>query len=210
MSDSINHTQTNVVRYFFIDGSLEFSLALVSAVLAGYFLIEARLSGFVRVLIDVSLVLILFLGSVLMRRIIRFIKEHVTYKRTGYLEYRRKKANSIKQVIIRGILFGGLAALLTSFFIIVNPDGFDVIPLINGLGFFTVLSLFGWRARIYHFFLLAGLCLLAGIGSATVFMSAGLSGFYLMISILMLLSGGTTLWIYILRNPVQETTQDEK
>jgi hypothetical protein len=210
--DPATRSQLRAIQYWYIDGTFEFSFGLLCLILALYFFVEISTQGtWVSALIDASLVLFILGGAWLINRLLRQLKERITYPRTGYVSYQRKSGLKRGWRLLLGMLIGGAVSALT--IILLNNDAlqFAVIPLVSGCVLAFVLVIMGWRSALPRFYLLAGVS--AGIGIILAFNGPGnylgVAVYYLAVSLVLFASGAHTLFNYLRQNPAPREEQDE-
>ena len=206
MKDNTSDVEQRVKRYWYVDGFGELvgggGMCLILALYfaAGeYFGDQSFIGG----LLSSTLALVLIGGFFLVRRIINTAKEHVTYPRTGYVEYPDAK-RKIPSAIFAAIGGALLAAIFVS--IVRRFDTVDAMVAISGIVMSLILS--GkqiWSTRVSRFYLLSAAALIYGLVLAISGLPRGynLGLFYGLMSISFALSGGLTLKRYLDENPLQ-------
>ena len=181
-------------RYWYEDGFAEIGLGVLFGALGLVLALEASASaGAVRVAAVAALTLLVFLGTLAVRRAIKTSKERLTYPRTGYVAYRRNSSNrrAILAVLVivggTGIAVGGSAAI---------PGR---VLALQSLTLAAALLVPAYRLGLKRFYLLAAV---AGVaGCAAVLLGAGeVSGGALVFGatgVATLLSGAWTLRSYL-------------
>jgi hypothetical protein len=204
MTEEIKQPQLRAVQYFFVDGSFEFGFGLLCLILAAFFYAETHVQGWLSALVDGSLVLVLVGGAWLINRLIKYLKERITWPRTGYITYSRKKGLSRAWNMAIGMAAGGLVGG-ASLVLMKTPNlHLATMPLISGFLFGLVMVILGWRARLGRFYLLAVLSLAAGIITAFSGLenTAALSVYYLAFGLALIITGVWVLRAYLRHNPV--------
>ena len=206
MKDNTSDVEQRVKRYWYVDGFGELvgggGMCLILALYfaAGeYFGDQSFIGG----LLSSTMALVLIGGFFLVRRIINTAKEHVTYPRTGYVEYPDAK-RKIPSAIFAAIGGALLAAIFVS--IVRRFDTVDAMVAISGIVMSLILS--GkqiWSTRVSRFYLLSAAALIYGLVLAISGLPRGynLGLFYGLMSISFALSGGLTLKRYLDENPLQ-------
>jgi len=207
MTPDIKSIEKRTIQYWFEDGIAELGVGGLCAWLALYFLGQALApaKSTFKFIVDMGFLPWFFLGFWLFRRIMRSLKQDLTYRRTGFVSYGRAD----KKTRTRKALFAGTIAGMVSFgFAILwahKPIGFDPLPILSGLIFTLVLILLAFRTGAWRLVLTAA----AIAASGTVLSLWGwgekinLVAFYALTSIALFVSGGVTLALYLRRNPVQ-------
>lgn len=195
------------LQYWSIDGLAEIVVGTLFTSLGVYFYALASLpadSSIARIL-EAGFAVLFIGGALLGKRLIQVLKTHLTYPRTGYVSYPAAGSKS-------SWISAGLAILMATFLaalIASAPASIAWLPAISGLivggGFLTYAA----RVGLIRFYLLAILsaCLgfalsLAGLGDML-----GLSVYYLLIGIVLVLSGGLALHRYIRNTSPPELLQ---
>ncbi len=63
MPDDLKNSQLRTLQYFYVDGSFEFGLGLLSLILAAFFYAQTHVHGWLSAVVDSSLVLVLIGGG---------------------------------------------------------------------------------------------------------------------------------------------------
>ena len=211
MKQELNKSLLRAVQYHYIDGTFEFTFSGLCLVLAAFFYVQAKLpESLISTILMWLFVLIIPSGSILINRLVNRFKEKVTYPRTGYLSYQKPKGvnKAVKTGFAMGVtaIIGGLmAAIITR-----SPQALDWMPGLTSFVFAFVFAWIGFRSSLPRFLLLGFLLLLSGVLlSVTGFGNIlGLSLFYAIAGLLLLVSGALTLRVYLLRNPRDVEVQD--
>ncbi len=203
MTDDLKKPQLRAIQYFYADGSFEFGFGLLCLLLGVYFFVETHVQGWLSAVVDGSLILVMIGGAWLINRLIKLLKERLTWPRTGYVAYARQ--GGLKRVwrLALGMVIGGLVAAVVTV-LVMNPNiCIAVMPLLAGLLFGLVLVILGWRAQLPRFYLLAGLSSVIGI--ALTFSRLGnivaLTTYYLTFSLALFTTGACVLRTYLRQNP---------
>jgi len=205
-NDPTSRSQLRAIQYWYIDGTFEFGFGLLCLILALYFFVEIHTQGtWISGLIDASLVLFILGGAWLINRLLRQLKERITYPRAGYVSYPRKNMKRGWRLLL-GMVIGGAISAITILLVTNESIQFAVMPLISGCVLAFVLVIMGWRSALPRFYLLAGVS--AGIGITLAFAGLGnyigVAVYYLAISMVLFASGAYTLRTYLRQNPIPE------
>jgi len=207
MTTDIKSIEKRTAQSWFEDGIWELGAGGLSAWIALYFLFLALApakSAF-RFVFDVGFLPWFLLAGWVLPKIVRWLKQNLTYRRTGFVSYCRpeKKART-RKALISGIMAGlvsfGFAFLLTH-----RPVNFDPVPIVSGLVFTLVLILMSFRTGAWRLILVAA----AAAASGTMISIGGwashfnLAAFYGLVAVALFVSGGVTLALYLRRNPIQ-------
>lgn len=212
MTTDIKSIERRTFQSWFEDGIQELGGGGFCAWLALYFLGQALapVKSTIKIIVDVGFVPWFFLGSWLTSRIVKSLKQNLTYRRTGFVSYRRPE----KKVRTRTTALAGTIAGIMSFGIVFlwshQPLGFDPLPIVSGLVFTLVLILIAVRTSAWRLVLAAAV--IAAGGTALSLWGWGEKGnlvaFYALTSAVMFVSGGFALAVYLRRNPVQGEDQE--
>jgi hypothetical protein len=207
MATDIKSIERRTAQSWFEDGIWELGFGAFSAWLALYFLGQALApaKSTVKFIVDIGFLPWFLLGGWLFRRIVRSLKQNLTYRRTGFVSYCRPE----KKIRTRKAALAGISAAIVSFgFVYIwshRPVGFDPMPIISGLAFTLVLILMAVRTGAWRLVLVA-----AAIAAGGTTMSLwgwgekiNLIAFYALTSVALFVSGGVALAIYLRLNPVR-------
>jgi MFS family permease len=209
MAQEIRKTEIRAVQYFFVDGSFEFGFGLLCLILAAFLFLETRVHGWLSALVDASLVLVLIGGAWLINRLIRLLKERLTWRRTGYVTYPPKAGRKRGWRLLSGSVIGGLVGGVTVV-LVTNPTiRIAVMPLISGLLLGVVMVVMGWRTELGRFYLLAGASIVIGVILAFGGLEniTAVCAYYLFFGIVLFITGILILRDYLRRNPAAEDQQ---
>jgi hypothetical protein len=211
MSDELKKSQQRAIQYFYSDGTFEFALGLLSLLLAVYFYLEAHVQGWLSTIVEASLVLVMISGAVLINRLIKRLKERLTWPRTGYVSYQRKKGVQRGWGFAIGLVIGGVVAMVTTVLVMTQDLKIAVMPLLSGLLFGILLAILGWRASIPRFYLLALLSAVLGVALAYSRLenTVGLIAYYASITVVLLFTGTCVLRTFLRQNPIPKDSPDE-
>jgi hypothetical protein len=201
MKDQIDLVMQRAQRYWHIDGLAEISFGGVSLVLGIYFYLSATLAKgtLLSTIIDSSLILFMLAGAFLVNKVIRYIKQHVTYRRTGYVSYRRKSGVHRWVAIGLAFLTAFLMAAIVAGLMSAAPASLAWMPAITGLLLAIPFLILGFRSGSWRFYLLCLVSLLVGPGLSIAGYgdTLGLAYYYLLISLALFISGGLTFFKYL-------------
>ncbi len=200
--NTVDEVRKRTERYWYEDGIWEISFGLAIAVLAGvnFLVVSLAKTNFpagILVLLQVASIGIVFL---LVGRLVRFLKERITYPRTGYVCYHKPAPLSrARRILVMVLLATGLSALigLLSAFGVVATS----VALITGIILGTALVYLGVHFDLMRMFVLAALTLALGgaVALLPVGESFGTAFFFGGFSLLFLFSGAGALWSYLRR-----------
>ncbi|MCC7117325.1 MAG: hypothetical protein IT310_02275 [Anaerolineales bacterium] len=214
MEPDFREIQQRVRRYWFKDGLGEMVVGglfiLLAAYVAGHQWLPVDSKA--PLYLDGGLVLILLLGIFLTTKLINIFKQHITYPRTGYVEYYPTKKEKFLAKIFIFASFAGFVILIMGVGEWVGT--FRWLP--GFLGALIALALMAIRPRVVElnrFYRLAGVALLAGIGASLLnwLPQYSVSLFFALFGCAMLVTGALTLRKYLRENPLPTTeTADER
>jgi hypothetical protein len=205
MKDNLSGIEQRVKRYWYVDGFGELvgggGMCLVLAI---YFTAQQYFGdeSLIGVLLQVSLFFVLVGGMFLVRRLINTAKLHVTYPRTGYVEYLQPQ-NKRWMGALSGIV--GVILAITSVFIVRQFSRIDAMVLVTGVALGMILFVKQvWSAKVKRFYFLSVLAVLYGMILSVSGLPRGynLGLMYGLMSLTFAISGGLTLRKYLNENPL--------
>ncbi len=193
-------------RYWYEDGFVEMGLGLLFGALGLVFGLEASAStGPVRVAAVAILTLLLFLGTLVVRRAIKASKERLTYPRTGYVAYRRNSSSN-RTILAVLVIVGGTAISLGA-----SGATPGRVLALQSLTLAAVLLIPAYRFGLRRFYFLAAVALIAG-GAAEALGAGDVGGSALLYGatgIATLLSGAWTLRSYLGQSARADERKDD-
>lgn len=206
MNNNFSDVEQRVKRYWYVDGFGELvgggGMCLILAIYFAaqeYFGDGSLLSN----LLQMSLILVLLGGMFVVRRLINTAKLHVTYPRTGFVEY--SQPQNKRRVGILSALVGILVAM-TAIFIVRQFSRIDAMVAVSGMAMGIILSLKQlWTVKVKRFYILSAAAVLYGVALSVSGLPNGynLGLFYGLMSLSFAISGGLTLRKYLDENPLQ-------
>ena len=200
--NEIRDLERRTRRYFYDDGFVEIAVGLLFVLLGGYFLAGVALPADspVKTWLDASLVLVIAAGMFLVGRLVRFLKQRITYPRTGYVEYKKKDTRPGRS--LGAALSGGVIAAALAAFFTVSPSGMAWLPAINGVLLAVACHLFARRSEVGRFHILAAASAIIGLGVALAGFGdiQGVSLYYAGFGAAVLLSGLAAFGLYLRRS----------
>jgi hypothetical protein len=210
MSNDFSKIQQSTFRYWYIDGLYEISFGGISLLLSGYFYIQSRLieKSLLYQVLNLGLVILIVGGGFLANKLVIYIKERLTYPRTGYITYHPKPGKS-RWV---GMVVGAVMAALIAWMFTRRPGSLVWMPAATGVLIGGVWLMLGLRVDLLRFYILAAASIVIGLGlslteSGDLF---GLSAYYGLTGLVLIFAGGCTLYQY-LRNttPVEDISHEQ-
>lgn len=197
MKDPVDRAMQRAQQYWYRDGLFELGAAVIFAVLGIYFYLTATLpegSG-LKSLLESSFVLLIVGGSFLGGWMLRMLKQRITYPRTGYVSYRKRTGKYQWILVIFTMIVSGITAAM----LINAPGSLDMMPAATGVILGIILIFFSFRGGAVRFFILGLLSILVGLGLSMAGFGnqLGLSYYYFIVCIVLLLSGATALLNYL-------------
>ncbi len=210
--DNVNEIAKRIQRYWYEDGIWEIGFGAINLLLGLFYLLVSAADwvGPLAIVILLLQVGVIFGAFLLANRLVKFLKERITYPRTGYVAYRKPASSSrLKRGIASALIAavaGGLVGALASI-----PSAANRMPLIMAVIYAGVLIYFGYRFKLTRMYAIAVLTILWGywisrfartdtLGSAVFFGGTGT---------LILLSGIATLLLYLRRtHPAEKDLMD--
>ncbi len=201
MSKQINDFIRQTYQYFYIDGLPELasgSMYLVTGILLAV-MTRVESGTLAAGLVGLALIPIILGGIYLQNRLLRHLKERITYLRSGYVSYRRERKDSRRWIVI-------VVALLLPFVLTLLPEQWQDLPLVIGGILGSVHIYMGYRLSIKRFYIEGAFAVFLGIvaaiflnnevlGAAIIFLGAG---------IVLMAAGGLTLRHYLQTHPLAD------
>jgi len=143
------------------------------------------------------------------RKIISWLKEHITYPRTGYVAYAQQGSWSGRARAILGGILGAAISIVLVATVINRQDIVRLIPLIMGTGVALLLLRIGSSVALTRFYIVALWSLLVGSGLAwsTADMGLSVAVYYAALGAAVAAAGVIT-FIRYLRSPAPEVGDD--
>ena len=210
--DPVTDIQKRTQRYWYEDGIWEIGFGLVNALLGVFYLLTSRLNwdgplSIVLMFLQMGVLIGLFLS---INKVVKFLKERITYPRTGYVAYRKPAPSArLKKIILAALLSAGMAALVGALAVIQQTA--NRMPLVISILLAGTLIYIGYRFSLMRLYIIAALTILWGyVLSLTQFSDFASTGaFFAGYGSLILLSGLVTLFIYLRRTyPASEDMFD--
>jgi hypothetical protein len=154
MEKDLERLKQNSSCYWFGDGLSDIVIGSLFFVTGGLTLLQGLLKpgsalyGFYGVLVFI----VIIVGTPLSRRLIRTLKEHFTYPRTGYVAY--KPPTSLQRII--SLAWGILIAVIVLLLVIASSLlQITWLPFILGVILAGILFLTGYRNAVFRYQLMA-------------------------------------------------------
>jgi hypothetical protein len=199
MTDALLEAKGKVHRYWNVDGLHEIAIACIFLLTAGWvWASDISPAGSVwRAVLSVSFPIMLCGGIMGEKRVVAAIRQRLTFRRTGFVEFRKP---SPRQRAVSAVFGVAVAIALT---VIVAQRGTAALEEILAPGMAALVGLFmGWLGFFHgprRFVAVAAASVAAGlaIAYARLDMSAGMAAYYAAMGAVLLGSGVFTLWQYL-------------
>lgn len=163
MNQQINDMIRRTQRYWYVDGLTEIGSGLIILLLGLFDLALAALPPQTptAVLVAVGQPLLIIGGTLLISKIVRMLKERITFPRTGYVEYPEKRRGKRRAALalVAGLIAAGIFVLID---VLLNISA-NLIPVIVAVLLAISFALIGYRFGLTRFYLVAVFCLAAGL-----------------------------------------------
>ncbi len=207
MNTNVDDLMRRTKSYWYEDGLVEilsglFFLAVALLLLAEWVAPERSL---MKALAAPAFMVITIVWILVGRRVTSWLKERITYPRTGYVAYKQqKKSNATARAISAGVIGAGVAMAVVGGYLY-SQDIARLIPLIMGAGVALLLFRIGSELGLVRYYVLAVWSLLSGAALAwlTNDMSLSIALFYVMLGLAIVLGGTMTMFRYLRAAPLE-------
>ena len=161
MTNNIDKVVRRTYRYFYDDGLVEMALGLLFISVGIWLVIWSGLtsSSLSGLFLAIGLPLLIFGSALIFKRVIKKLKERITYPRTGYVAYRQSQPDRGRWLFIgTAVLFTLLAVLL--------PGTFNQMSVMVGALLGVILIYMGYRVEVRRFYLVGIIAIILGFGLA--------------------------------------------
>jgi MFS family permease len=207
MSEQIDGIMRRTRGYWYSDGFIEIAIGGLFALIGGLLFLQSRvLSGSApMVVFAVGVPLLIMGGSLLSKQLVRALKERVTYPRTGYIAYEKKRDTGKRRWFVPAfallLALAYIAADVLTSDAQVDLSSFGV-PLMVGLIGGAAFAYAGYNVGVARFYVLGALAAVLGVavsiaglgdvlGTAVVFIGLGVA---------QVITGVLALAVYLRRN----------
>jgi xanthosine utilization system XapX-like protein len=211
METDIRDAERRAKRYFYDDGLTEIAFGIMLFLLGAYFYGESifRDRAPVRGILDVAFMLLILSGAFLIKRVISFLKFRITYRRTGYVSYKKKEMSPRRKIFasVAGALVGVAWSLLA-----VKAPSFKIwMAALNGLLWGIAVYLLARRTEIGRFYGLAAASVVIGLVVAFAGFGdfKGLGLYYGLFGASVVISGFAALILYLRRSRAPQEESHE-
>jgi len=201
MKDKIGQIMRKTYSYWWVDGIVETAMGFFFIVLAGYnYLIESvSINQTVSMILAIAQPLVFLACWFAYGRLVKWVKEHITYRRTGYVAFQPKnRKNRVVRGVIGGVLGFGIALVVTY----IGPEVLKINSLLIVGSLLALVTLFlAFWYGINRLFVLAVIEFGLGLWISRLPLDADLRSILLMacIGAVWLLSGLIVFIRYLLR-----------
>jgi hypothetical protein len=204
MKDNTTDVEQRVTRYWFKDGIGELAGGGLFVVLGLFFAGNEWLppNSLARTLLDSGLILLLISGVFITRWLINLLKTHLTYPRTGYIEYFPSKKNTPSRRTLTAVIAMSVSILMVLFGRV--TDSFNWLPGFTGLAVGVILIMTQAQSGGRKFYILGVFSIILGFALSFSDLSEvySLGLFYGLTGVAAIISGGLTLAFYLRENPM--------
>jgi hypothetical protein len=207
MKNKIEQIIRKTYGYWWVDGMAEIAMGLFFGALSGYYylMVKLPLSDTQSLIMAIAEPFFFVLCWFLYGRLVKWIKEHITYRRTGYVAFQTKsRKNRVFRAIIGGVLGFGMALVVTY----IGPEVLKINSLIMVGSLLALVTLFlAFWYGVNRLFVVALAEFGLGLWISGLSMNAELRSILLMAAIggVWLISGLAAFITYIVRTkPEQE------
>ena len=111
MSEQIDGIIRRTQGYRYSDGFVEIVIGCLFALIGGLLFVQSRVlpDSILTIVLAVGVPLLIIGGSLLSKQAVRSLKERITYQRTGYISYEKKRNTSKRRWLV--VAFALLVAL---------------------------------------------------------------------------------------------------
>ncbi len=201
MAKNINQVIRQTYRYFYEDGLVEMALGLLFVVVGGLLFVwqATTTSAVAAVVLAIGLPLLVIGASLFFRRVIRQLKERITFPRTGYVTYRQDKRDGG-----RWLIMGAAVALMIA--VVFLPESFNRMQFMVGSLLGAVLIYMGYRVSVWRFYLIGVLAVALGVGLTLLKLEEVTAIAFLFIAsgLVLLVAGALALMVYLRRYPQKQ------
>ena len=167
-TNPIDEMIKRTLRYWYVDGLAEMGggavILLYAAYMVGVSLFAAGSPQIAAVALGLGQPLVILLGGLLVKRVVRHFKETLTFPRTGYVAYPRQKGSGrwkrILQTALIAAAVGAVMALVSEGL----PE--NLMFLVSGVMIGLFLAYLGYTFGLIRFYIIAGLSALLGAACA--------------------------------------------
>ena len=206
MDTNVKSLQKKALQYWWIDGLAELAFALEMIIISLYFVLLQQIhsASWTVIAASVGMPLVFLVTFFSAGKLVLYVKEKITFPRTGYVRYPKRKAVSRKRRIIVGAVIGFITAVtvnLSRAFLGENAQ-WIVTTLIMMMGMVYI----GYLVGVYRYYVLGIFTFFWGIAMIWIPIPNGYEYACLFgaMGLFYLVSGGVVLMRYLKRYPIAE------
>jgi hypothetical protein len=141
------------------------------------------------------------------RKVANWLKERITYPRTGYVAYKRQRPASHLARIVLAAVIGAAVSLVLVASLLYRQEIARVVPLILGVGVALLSFRIGSELGLLRFYAVAAWSVLIGgfLAWLTAEMSLGIALYYGLLGPAFVVTGAATLIRYLRAAPLEES-----
>ena len=211
MSELINIDEVirNTRRYWYIDGIVEIAVGTLITFIAVSYYLTSLISNiaFKSILLGLVQPAIIIIGAIVVRKVITWLKEHLTYPRTGYLAFNKHPEHKRIQRKIKIVFVAVIVSVMVSFITQLLP--IKLMPLISVILICLLTIYLGYQNAVTRFYIVAFVLFVVGLVITLIGLSEVLSfvTLYASIGLVWIVSGIITLSKYLRKTtPVKEAS----
>jgi hypothetical protein len=163
MDTNVKSLQRKTLQYWWIDGLAELAFGLDMAVISFYFVFLQQIHSVPWTIIASSVGMpVVFLATFFLAgKLVIYIKEKITFPRTGYVRYPKRKAVSRRRRLIVGAVVGFVTAVAIN--LSRELLGENAQWIVTSFIMMMTMIYIGYLVGVYRYYVLGGLTLLWGI-----------------------------------------------
>ena len=206
MNTNLKSLQKKALQYWWIDGLAELGFAIEMIIIGLYFVLLQQIHSepWTVIAASVGMPLVFLVTFFSAGKVVLYVKEKITFPRTGYVRYPKRKAVSRKRRIIVGLVIGFVTAVTVNLareFLGVNAQ-WIVVALIMMMGMIYI----GYLVEVYRYYVIGVLIFLWGISMIWMTIPSGYEYAWLFggIGLINLISGLAVFLRYLKHYPKVE------
>ena len=163
MEHNVKSLQRKAIQYWWIDGLAELGFGFEMLVISLYFVLLQQIHSvpWTVIVSSVGLPIVFLATFFLTGKLVLYFKEKITFPRTGYVRYPKRKAASRKRRVIVGAVIGFITAIsinLTRAFL-----GVDAQWIVTSMIIMMCMIYIGYLAGVYRYYALGVLTFIWGV-----------------------------------------------
>lgn len=205
----INEMMRNTRKYWYVDGLTEISVGVLIFLIGLTYYLSFLIPNVVirSLMLGLGQPVLIIAGSVVIGKLVKKIKETLTFPRTGYLSFRKRKSRKINRILY-GAVIGLMVGVVVGFFTAIIPE--RIVPLVTSLFMAILIVFIGYQNNVTRFYVISAFTAVWG-GVLSALNPPGVLPFVVLfmgVGFIWLISGGWTLASY-LRNTSPAEVIDE-